>query len=714
MKAFKCFLASCILAAFFSWSPAAESEEHHAFAQQLASRITLTAEENAWIKQAPIIRFRVAENPPEQSFENGTAVGLSVDYAKTICATFKLRCEFIPYLGGTFAESLQRIGKPLGPDVMLTGRPTPEREALALFTKPYLFTPSVILTRKTGPNIFSLAELSGKKVLIERGYVIAKLLKDSVPSIELLVVDTTTQALESLAGGIGDAYIGNLTTSTFLVAKLNLANLKVAAPTNFPIQGESMMVRLDYPELVSLIDKVFAALTPGEKQQLQNYWYSLNYGDREWRSYGITVSLAAGVLAVVLAILLLLNRQLRIQAQKTTKQLKRLQDTLPGALYEYKIGADGIGEFLYFSESIHAVTGYDAHVLLGSHNLLTNRIHHGDLPRFSSAITISRDTGKPFFVEVRLQVADGSWKWLQMNAAAQSEDYTTTWSGHILDITERKRLEMTADRALVIQQENEAIARLLKEKEHLVTTMLHDNSSVVTDALSASIAHELNQPLGASSLNIQFLKRQLERDELPPSLNREILNNLDDDNQRAANFIKSLRSIFLDSTPASSVLDLNAQIQEVLGILRSAISAANISLDLQFSAGLHVVIQKNDLQKVLLNIINNAIESLRAGSSTSGSNESNTITLSSSRVGESVFLSVTDNGRGIPTEQSPSLFELLAGNQDKATGVGLWLCQHIIHRYAGKIWHEQPNTTGCRFVIELPSYLGSSNLQRLP
>jgi signal transduction histidine kinase len=162
------------------------------------------------------------------------------------------------------------------------------------------------------------------------------------------------------------------------------------------------------------------------------------------------------------------------------------------------------------------------------------------------------------------------------------------------------------------------------------------------------------------------------------------------------------------------VLDLNAQIQEVLGILRSAISAANISLDLQFSAGLHVVIQKNDLQKVLLNIINNAIESLRAGSSTSGSNESNTITLSSSRVGESVFLSVTDNGRGIPTEQIPSLFELLAGNQDKATGVGLWLCQHIIHRYAGKIWHEQPNTTGCRFVIELPSYLGPSSLQRLP
>lgn len=154
---------------------------------------------------------------------------------------------------------------------MLTGRRTREREAFALFTESYLFTPSVILTRPTAPNIFSLAELSGKKVLVNRGYVIAKLIKDNVPSVKLIIVNTTSQALESLAGEIGDAYVGNLTSITFLASKLNLSNLKVAAPTNFPIQGESMMVRTDRPELVTMIDKVFDAITPREKQQLQNY-----------------------------------------------------------------------------------------------------------------------------------------------------------------------------------------------------------------------------------------------------------------------------------------------------------------------------------------------------------------------------------------------------------------------------------------------------------
>lgn len=706
-------LLLCSLTLFISVSQAAEDLEHNEFAQQIASRISLSEAENAWLKQAPTLRFRVAENPPEQSFENGVAVGLSLDYAKIICATFNLQCEFTPYLGGTFSEALQRIGKPDGPDILLTGRRTPEREEFALFTKPYLYTPSVILTRNTAPNIFSIAELSGKKVLVERGYVMAKLLKDTVPSVQLLTVDSTSHALESLAGGIGDAYVGNLTTSTFLVAKLNLANLKVAAPTNFPIQGESMMVRRDWPELVSLMDKVFIALTPGEKQQLQNYWYSLNYGDGRWRSFGIMLSFAAGILVLALAAFLFRNRQLRVQAQQTARRMKRLETTLPGALFEYGAKTDGVGEFLYFSESIESVIGYRAQDLVGRDNLLMNRIHQDDLPRFLFAIKNSCETGQTFFVEVRIQVADGQWKWMQMNAAAQSDDYSvSSWSGHIIDITDRKRLEDTAKRAAIIEQENAAISRLLKEKDHFVAAMLHDNRNAATSALSASIAHELNQPLGASSLNIQFLKHQLERNELSPSVSREILNNLDDDNRRASNIIQALRSIFLDNNPTNTILDLNEQIQEVLGIVRPIASKAHISLSLQFSAGLHVAIQKNDLQKVLLNLMNNAIESFNAPPIDADARRSNTITICSSRNADSVLLSVTDNGSGIPSEKIPNLFDLLAGDIDKISGLGLWLCQHIIHRYGGKIWHEQPNTGGSRFVIEFPFCSESKDSQQ--
>jgi PAS domain S-box-containing protein len=695
----------CGLMLLTSVSRASEGLNHNEFAQLISSRVTLTEEESTFLKGSPLIRFRVAENPPEQFFENGVAVGLSIDYAKIACATFNLKCVFIPYLGGPFAEALAKIGQADGPDVFLTGRRTPEREELALFTNPYLFTPSVILTRNTSPNIFSLADLSDKTVVIERGYVIGKLLQESVPNIKLMTVDNTLQALETLAGGIGDAYVGNLTTATFVTAKLNLANLKVAAPTNFPVQGESMMVRRDWPELASLIDKTLLALSPGEKQQLQNYWYALKYDDGGWRAYGMWISVAAGALALALAAFLFRNRQLRVVAQQSARQMKRLESTLPGALYEYTTGTDGICEFRYFSDSIQSVIGYSPADLIGSGNPLTHHIHAEDLPRFLNTVQISRETGKPFFIEVRIQTAQGSWKWIQMNAAAQGDDdMKTTWSGHLLDISERKNLERSAERATLIELENKAISRLLKEKEHFVTAMLNDNRNAATGALSASIAHELNQPLGASSLNIQFLKRQLERNELNPSLSREILNNLDEDNQRAADVIEALRSIFLDSKPSPTALNINEQIQEVLSATRPIISKANITLDLQFSAGLLVAIHKDELHKILLNLITNAIESFDDSLATKDPAYIRTLSIHAARQAQTIYLSVTDNGRGISTDKSPTLFDLLSTQNDQSAGLGLWLCQHIVLRYGGKIWHEQPSTGGSRFNVELPAW----------
>lgn len=704
MKSRVVILALICFTHLMSLSHASESVIDQQFAQQIANRISISPEENAWIQRAPVLRFRVAENSPEQYFEDGKAVGLSVDYAQIICTAFKLRCEFVPYLGGSFAEALNKIGDPDGPDIMLTGRSSPERKKFALFTKPYLFTPSVILTRTTSPNIFSLSDLAGKKVVIERGYLIGKLLEENIPDIQLISVDNTSKALETLAGGIGDAYVGNLTTSTFLSSKLNLTNLKIAAPTNFPIQGESMMVRRDWPEFVSLFDKTLLALTPAEKQNIQNHWYSLKYDERGWRSFSMVATVTTGVLAIALLSFLYRNRQLRVRAQQTTRQLKHLEDNLPGALCEFVMGPDGVDGFRYFSDPIHSLLGYTPREFIERTNLFNTLIHPDDLSRFVQALQQSRNSDQPLFIELRMLYKDSIWKWIQLNAAPQTDaDNHSIWSGHLLDISERKRLQQQADRAAIIQQENEAISRLLKEKDHLVATMLQDNRNAATSALSASIAHELNQPLGATSLNIQFLKRQLERNELTPGISQEILNNLDEDNQRAANIIQSLRSIFLDTNHDVPTLNLSEQIQEVLTVVRPLISEADITLDVCFSPGLYVAIHKNELQKVLLNLITNAIEAFALPSKRLDNNQPKTITITSSNVLDQVQFCVADNGNGIPTDKIPSLFELISSDDNKPTGVGLWLCQHIIHRYGGRIWYEQSELSRTRFIVELPA-----------
>lgn len=103
------------------------------------------------------------------------------------------------------------------------------------------------------------------------------------------------------------------------------------------------------------------------------------------------------------------------------------------------------------------------------------------------------------------------------------------------------RLELNETNA-----ENDRVTELLHEKEILIASLIKANKTATTGALSASLAHELNQPLGASNINIQFLRMKLGKNELNPEVEAEMLATLQSDNERASNIIQSLRSIFLE------------------------------------------------------------------------------------------------------------------------------------------------------------------------
>ena len=437
----------------------------------------------------------------------------------------------------------------------------------------------------------------------------------------------------------------------------------------------------------------------------QAFWDWLIIDGEAWRTYSITVSIAVALLALTLVAFLVWNIRLRVRAQQAAKQMQRLANSLPGALFEYYRPTNSPGSFRYLSPSIFVITGYSSEDLLKNSNLIKNRIHPDDLVRLTSAIYgLQQGTEKTLFVELRIQTASGGWRWIQSTAAQQDADeHGSIWSGYLIDITDRKQLELKADRASITQQENDAISRMLKERESLVAELLNENKTAATGALSASIAHELNQPLGASSLNIQFLKMRLERNELNPTLGREVLDNLDDDNQRAVNIIQTLRGIFLDNAPPSEIIDLNEQIQTVLGVLRPIILKENISLELQFSADLRVAIHKNELQQVVMNLAKNAIEAIATMAPVTDQPQPKIISICSIRIGDRVQFSMTDSGCGIPAEKAAELFSLLSNDKNAYDGLGLWLCQHIVNRYDGKIWHEQPSGQGSRFVVELPA-----------
>ena len=247
------------------------------------------------------------------------------------------------------------------------------------------------------------------------------------------------------------------------------------------------------------------------------------------------------------------------------------------------------------------------------------------------------------------------------------------------------------------ETENQAIKALLQEREQMINSLLKANKTSATGALAASIAHELNQPLGASSLNIQFLQKKLADGDLHTGLQKEVLDSLLADNQRAASIIRSLRSVFADEEIDLAQVNLEDLISSILKIANPEIISKHIRIEKHLEPNLILQTNRNELQQVLLNLLNNAIQALSRID-----REHKEITIQAQHVGQNIEISFADNGEGISADSQTHLFELLSDSKNKGMGLGLWLCRHIVTRHGGVIWFEPHAGGGAKFLLRLP------------
>ena len=245
--------------------------------------------------------------------------------------------------------------------------------------------------------------------------------------------------------------------------------------------------------------------------------------------------------------------------------------------------------------------------------------------------------------------------------------------------------------------ENTEIKSLLDERELLIASLLKANKTSVTGALSASIAHELNQPLAATSLNIQYLQKKLADGDLSTATQVEILNTLMVDNQRSASIIRSLKGIFSDKKVGVERFIFPNLMESIVSILKPELTAQKIQLKLSLDPELRIQGNRDELQQVMLNLVGNAIQALNTN------NQSlKIISIKGRYISEGTEISVTDNGIGVPLSSQEHLFDLLTGSKSKGMGLGLWLCKHIITRHGGKIFYQDAENGGAQFVIRLP------------
>lgn len=233
----------------------------------------------------PPFNFFSESNPPQLQ-------GIAVDFWKLISERTGMKSSFIP--SSTLSGVLDAI-KTKTADITLGTSISKEKEPYALFSKPYASFPNVIVTGKTIDFIPGLKALEGKRIAITEGYSVAEAIGEKYPNITIVGVEDTREGLKLLSSGRVDAVVDILPVVAYLINADHQVNLKISGTTEFDFDVR-MMIRNDYPELKTIVDKAIDSITIAERQRILNRYIAITYEDRVDYTWAYVVVMGAFII----------------------------------------------------------------------------------------------------------------------------------------------------------------------------------------------------------------------------------------------------------------------------------------------------------------------------------------------------------------------------------------------------------------------------------
>jgi PAS domain S-box-containing protein len=250
-----------------------------------------------------------------------------------------------------------------------------------------------------------------------------------------------------------------------------------------------------------------------------------------------------------------------------------------------------------------------------------------------------------------------------------------------------------------LRQQAVAFVVDLTERKRAEAELTHANRVATMGQLTASIAHEVNQPIAATLLNAENAVRWLARQ--PPNLEktRQSIDRIINDGKRAADILSRIRDFSKKAPARTEELEINEAILEIMGLTRVAISEHSVSVTMRLSDGLPPILgDRIQLQQVILNLIMNAIEAM------SEVNEGSRDLLISTTEADpgDVLVAVSDSGPGLPHANPGRIFDAFYTTKVSGLGMGLSICRSIVEAHRGRLWATPNQPRGAIFCVMLP------------
>ncbi len=376
------------------------------------------------------------------------------------------------------------------------------------------------------------------------------------------------------------------------------------------------------------------------------------------------------------------RNELEKKVLEQTAELRRSEALLARAQRLSQTGSFGwkvSKDELVWSEETFRIFGYDR-TTRPSVKLALQRVHPDDVALVEQTVERAAQDGKDYEHEYRLLMPDGAVKYVQVAARPMTSELSgVEFVGAVMDVTARKHAE-------------EALRKAQAELAHVARVM-------TMGELTASIAHEINQPLAAIVANGDACQAWLAG--AAPNLDqaRESVSLIVSDANRAADIIKRIRALVKKAETETVPLNINDAIREVVALAGAEARRNRVALRTELAEDLPPVVgDRVQLQQVIINLVMNGTEAM-----SSVADRPRELLVRSRRVeSDRVLVAVQDVGIGIKPASLTKIFDTFYSTKPQGMGMGLAIARSIIENHGGRLWALPNDGPGMTFQFALP------------